>query len=54
MPLEVDIQYTLALHTFDEGAGLATQNLARELGDGELRVGGQPTGPVYSDDVPAP
>lgn len=54
VPLEVDILYTLALHTFDEGAGNATHNLGRDLGDGELRVGGDPTGPVYSDDVPAP
>ena len=54
VPLAFDDLFTLALHTFDEGAGNATHNLGRDLGDGELRVGGDPAGPVYSDDVPAP
>ena len=54
VPLAPDIQYTLGLYTFDEGEGTIADNSARELGDGELRVGGDPMGPVYSDDVPAP
>jgi len=54
VPLTVDLQYTLGLYTFDEGEGTTTHNIARELGDGEVRVGGQPAGPIYSDDVPLP
>ncbi|HEY8142128.1 MAG TPA: LamG-like jellyroll fold domain-containing protein [Kofleriaceae bacterium] len=45
---------TLALYSFDEGAGTDLANRAGEAGNGELRVGGEPPGPVWSDDVPLP
>jgi hypothetical protein len=52
-PLEVD-DSTLALYTFDEGQGTAIANAAGEEGAGELRVGGEPPAPMWSDDVPRP
>lgn len=54
-PLALDPDDTLALWRFDEGEGDATLQLAGEgAGDGELRVGGDPLGPIWSDDVPVP
>lgn len=48
------LEETLALYTFDEGAGTDLANRAGEAGNGELRVGGEPPGPAWSDDVPLP
>lgn len=52
-PLPADAE-TLALYTFDEGAGTDLANHAGDAGNGELRVGGEPPGPAWSDDVPLP
>ncbi len=52
-PLAADI-HTLALYSFDEGAGEDLSNSGGEAGNGELRVGGEPPGPVWSDEVPLP
>jgi len=52
-PLEAD-DITLALYRFDEGEGTDIANSAGLTGNGELRVGGEPPGPTWSDDVPVP
>lgn len=54
-PLAIDLADTLALWTFDEGEGTRVlQRAGAGAGRGELRVGGDPKGPIWSDDVPAP
>jgi hypothetical protein len=54
-PLEVDPDKTLALWGFDEGVGDASEQKAGDgSDDAELRIGGDPAGPVWSDDVPRP
>lgn len=54
-PLAIDPDDTLALWRFDEGEGDAARQLAGAgEADGELRMGGDPLGPIWSDDVPVP
>lgn len=51
-PLEVTPNDTMLLCSFDEGEGIVARNLASPgESDGELRVGGDPPGPVWSDEV---
>lgn len=52
-PLAIDPDDTMALWTFDEGEGTTVSQRAGDgTGEGELRVGGSPAGPLWSDDVP--
>ena len=54
-PLSIDPEDTLALWRFDEGEGLSSEELADDDepdADAALRVGGEPAGPVWSEDVP--
>ena len=52
-PLAVDPDDTLALWRFDEGAGDSSVQLADDgAAEAELRIGGDPEGPVWSNDIP--
>jgi hypothetical protein len=46
---------TMALYSFDEGAGITLGDRSGAAGgpsDGALRVGGSPTGPLWSPETP--
>ena len=54
-PLAVDPEKTLALWNFDEGEGDSSEQRAGDgAADADLRVGGEPPGPIWSNDVPGP
>jgi hypothetical protein len=54
-PLAIDPDDTMALWSFDEGQGTTAAQLGGDVAaDAELRVGGDPAGPIWSDDVPRP
>lgn len=52
-PLAIVSNDTVGLWRFDEDGGLTAKQAAGDgSDDGELRVGGDPTGPAWSNDVP--